>query len=45
MDTDGYPKYIQIVCHDIENTGWVCNFDKVDCNGKRFYASVGPWSV
>ena len=43
--TDEYPKYIQIVCHDIENTGWVCNFDKVDCNGKRFYASVGPWSV
>ena len=37
LEDDGYPKYIQILCEDIEGNCWDCEFDKVNDCGKIYY--------
>lgn len=37
LDTDGYPKYVQIVCEDVDGNVWVCDFDKNNNSGKMYY--------
>lgn len=43
MDTDGYPKYIQIVCDDLEGNGWVCDFIKVKHTNEVKYYPTSAW--
>lgn len=37
MDSDGYPKYVQICCDDHEGNMWNCCFDKRSDGQKIFY--------
>ncbi len=37
LEDDGYPKYIQILCEDIDGNCWDCEFDKVNDCGKIYY--------
>ncbi|MCI8336413.1 MAG: hypothetical protein HFI72_04575 [Peptococcaceae bacterium] len=37
LDADGYPKYVQIVCKDVDGNAWVCDFNKNNNSGKMYY--------
>ena len=38
IDTDGFPKYIQLLCNDSEGNFWNCCYYKVrDCNKVYYY--------
>lgn len=37
LDTDGYPKYVQIICDDIEGNTWNCCYHKINDCGKIYY--------
>ncbi len=38
IDADGYPKYVQILCDDIEGNSWNCCYYKIkDCNRYYYY--------
>lgn len=43
LDADGYPKYIQIVCDDLEGNSWVCDFNKVISSNQVLYHPVLTW--
>lgn len=43
LDSDGYPKYIQIICGDTENFNWVCEFEKFKIGDKVEYRPMIPW--
>ena len=45
LDTDGYPKYIQILCYDADDNGWVCEFDKAKMQDKVLYIAHPPHIV
>lgn len=37
LDNDGYPKYIHIMCDDIEGNCWDCCYDKINDCGNIYY--------
>ncbi len=38
IDTDGYPKYVQIICNDTDNNSWDCCYYKIkDCDKYYYY--------
>lgn len=37
MDDDGYPKYIQILCDDVDGRTWNCVYQKAHDEGKKHY--------
>lgn len=38
LDTDGFPKYVQLLCDDIDGNAWNCCYYKVkDCNKVYYY--------
>lgn len=43
LDVDGYPKYVQIVCDDLEGNSWVCDFSKVVSSNQVLYHPVLTW--
>ena len=41
IQLDGYPKYIQLTCEDIDGNTWVCDFYKVnDCGKITYYQRI-----
>lgn len=45
LDVDGFPKYIQIVCYDTDDNGWVCEFNKAKVQNKIMYIPLAPQIV
>ena len=38
IDSDGYPKYVQLICNDKEGNAWNCCYYKVkDCDKMYYY--------
>lgn len=37
IDSDGYPKYIQLICDDKDGNAWNCCYHKVKDCGKTYY--------
>lgn len=37
IGTDGYPKYVQILCDDSDGNTWDCWYQKIDDCGKIYY--------
>lgn len=37
IQPDGYPKYIQLTCEDVDKDTWLCDFYKVNDCGKIIY--------
>ena len=37
LDKNGIPRYVQILCEDIDGNLWSCSFDKVTDSGKTYY--------
>lgn len=37
IDADGYPKYVQLLCDDIDGHTWDCSYYKINDCGKIYY--------
>lgn len=37
VDTDGFPKYIQLLCNDSDGNDWNCYYDKIENCDKVYY--------
>lgn len=37
MDVDGYPKYVQLLCDDMDGKTWNCCYHKINDCGKIYY--------
>ncbi|MCR4615692.1 MAG: hypothetical protein K5756_06040 [Clostridiales bacterium] len=38
LDSDGFPKYVQLLCDDSDGNAWSCCYNKLhDCNNIYYY--------